>query len=627
MRFNKQILKSIIIDILLINLSVVLCYILRLGRNLPSIQDHLSIYFKMAIWVTFIKIFIFFIMGLYKPIWKYSGIDDIINGFLTMCVANGTIIIIIYILRDTNISNSMYSRVPRSIYFIAILVDFILIIGSRFSNRILDRFLNRDTKSNSQAYKIKNVMIIGAGEAGGLIIQELKNHRKRGLMPVCIIDDDISKKGLKLNGVPVVGSRSDISYFAMNKKIDEIIIAIPSIKKEALNLIVNECKKTNCDIKLIPAINQIQDFKGVSTLLLKKMRDVDIEDLLGRDQISLNNKETLSYIKDKVILITGGGGSIGSELCRQVSLCEPKQLIIVDIYENNVYDIQNELKMNYPNLDLKALIASVRDKETIFKIFEKYRPNIVFHAAAHKHVPLMESSPKEAIKNNVFGGLNVVQACDKYNVERFVQISTDKAVNPTNIMGASKRLCEMIVQTYAKISKTNFVAVRFGNVLGSNGSVIPLFKRQIAKGGPVTVTHPDIIRYFMTIPEAVQLVLEAGGMAKGGEIFVLDMGAPVKIDKLARDLIKLSGFEPDEDIKIVYTGLRPGEKLYEELLMSEEGINNTSHNKIYIAKPMNISLDELNSKLNILKEGLEGDDETLVEAIKKVVPTYKNMEI
>lgn len=613
MKINKRVLKMMCIDIVLINTAVIISYIMRLGKNLSI--EHIKFYMTMAIWVTLTKLIVFYVMGLYRPIWRYAGLDDTITVFTSSCVANGIIIISIYLLGLT--------QVPRSIYLIDTFVDFVLIIGSRFSRHILKRFLNNDIPFEDKT-KTKRAMIIGAGEAGGIVMQELRNHPKRGLVPICFIDDDISKKGRRLNGVPVVGTRNDIERFCVSKKIDQIIIAIPSIKKEALNAIVEECKKTRCEIKIVPFISQIQTVQGnVSDILLKRMRDVDIEDLLGRDEISLDNKNIAEYIKNKIVLVTGGGGSIGSELCRQISIYNPKQLIVLDIYENNIYDIQNELKTKFPNLNLIVLIASVRDKETIFKIFEKYKPNIVFHAAAHKHVPLMEDSPKEAVKNNVFGAVNVVQASDKYNVERFVQISTDKAVNPTNIMGATKRLCEMIVQTYAKISKTNFVAVRFGNVLGSNGSVIPLFKKQIAQGGPVTVTHPDIIRYFMTIPEAVQLVLEAGSMAKGGEIFVLDMGEPVKIDKLARDLIKLSGFEPDEDIKIVYTGLRPGEKLYEELLMAEEGIDKTFHNKIHIAKPMNITINELNEKLNILKKGLQGSNEDIIESIKLVVPTYK----
>lgn len=617
MKLNMRILKMMCIDIVLINIAVMISYIMRLGKNLSV--EHIKFYMTMAIWVTLIKLIIFYIMGLYRSIWRYAGLDDIVNVFIISCIANGIIIVAIYLLGLT--------QVPRSIYLIDTFVDFVLIIGSRFSKRIWNRFIGRDISFyHEKNFKLKKIMIVGAGEAGVMLIQELRNHPKRGLSPVCFIDDDVSKKGRKLNGIPVVGGRDEIYYNAIAKKIDQIIIAIPSIKKEDLSAIVDECKKTSCEIKIVPFVNQIESIQGdVSDILLKRMRNVDIEDLLGRDEVSLDKENMKKYIAGKIVMVTGGGGSIGSEICRQVASYNPKKLVILDIYENNIYDIQNELISKFKDLDIVALIASVRDRATIFNIFEKYSPEILFHAAAHKHVPLMENSPKEAVKNNVFGTLNIVQACDKYGVERFVQISTDKAVNPTNVMGATKRMCEMIVQTYAQISKTNFVAVRFGNVLGSNGSVIPLFKKQIAQGGPVTVTHPDIIRYFMTIPEAVQLVLEAGGMANGGEIFVLDMGEPVKIDKLARDLIRLSGFEPDEDIKIMYTGLRPGEKLYEELMMAEEGINNTSHNKIHIAKPMNITLDELNSKLKILSDGLKGSDEDLILSLQKAVPTYKKI--
>ncbi len=603
----------IFIDIILINISVLISYFMRFGKSLPLSQ--IEIYMNMAFFVTLNKLIVFYAMGLYKPIWKYAGLDDIITIFMSVCVANGIIIVFIYLLQLT--------QVPRSIYLIATLADFMFIMGSRFSKRIFNRFTNKDFSFYFNTKTVR-VMIIGGGEAGGLLIQELRNHPKRGLIPICIIDDNTDKRGRKLNGVPIVGTTSTITYFVKSKRIDQIIIAIPSIKKDALNHIVDECKKTKCQIKILPFVNQIQDLKGnVSDVLVKKMRDVDIEDLLGRDEIILNTDEIVKYIKDKIILVTGGGGSIGSELCRQIASYNPKLLIIIEIYENNVYDIQNELLLKYPSLNLKCLIASIRERETIFSIFEKYKPNIVFHAAAHKHVPLMEDSPKEAIKNNIFGTFNVVLASDKYHVERFIQISTDKAVNPTNVMGATKRVCEMIVQAYAKNSNTNFVAVRFGNVLGSNGSVIPVFKKQIAEGGPVRVTHPDIIRYFMTISEAVYLVLKAGSIAKGGEIFVLDMGEQVKIDKLARDLIKLSGFEPDEDIKIVYTGLRPGEKLYEELLMAEEGISKTDISKIHIAKPMNITLEELHQKFSILQEALTKTDEDIIEALQKVVSTYK----
>ena len=433
------------------------------------------------------------------------------------------------------------------------------------------------------------------------------------------MDDSQNKKGKRISGVKVVGNRYDIPDLVKEYEIDVIIIAIPTLETEEKTEIINICKKTTCKLQIIPGIYEI--IKGEATI--SRIKDVDVEDLLGRDPITLDNEGIKTYISNKVILVTGGGGSIGSELCRQIAVYNPKELIIFDIYENNAYDIQNELKYKYPNLKLTTLIGSVRDIDRLEEVFSEYKVNVVFHAAAHKHVPLMEDSPKEAIKNNVFGTLNVAKMASKYNVNRFVLISTDKAVNPTNIMGATKRLCEMIIQAMDKQSKTEFVAVRFGNVLGSNGSVIPLFKKQIANGGPVTVTHKKITRYFMLIPEAAQLVLQAGCFAKGGEIFVLDMGKPVKIYDLAYDLIKLSGFEPNVDIKIEVTGLRPGEKLYEELLMSEEGLKNTSHNKIYIGKPTFESMDVLQKKLDELRALLSEDDINIIkEKMTSIVPTY-----
>jgi len=610
MKPDKRILSIMAIDTVLINLAALTSYFMRFGKNISI--EQIKIYLSMAVMVTAIKLCVFFAMGIYRIMWKYAGIDDIVTVFSAVCIANGIIIVIIY-LRQIN-------QVPRSIYLICTLVDFVFIIGSRFSKYIIKHFINEE---NIFYPRGKRVMIIGAGEAGGLIIQQIRNNISY-LKPVCIIDDNKAKKGRRLNGVPVVGNRNDIVRICEKKKIEQIIIAIPSITKEQLSDIIEKCQSTKCELKIVPFIDQIQSL-GDSTAktLVDKIRNVDIEDLLGRDEIILENKGLEKYINNKTVMVTGGGGSIGSELCRQIARYKPKKLIILDIYENNAYDIQNELLVSCPDIQLETVIASIRDRKRIEELFEYYSPNIVFHAAAHKHVPLMESNPQEAVKNNVFGTLNLVRAAHEFSVEKFVQISTDKAVNPTNVMGATKRLCEMITQAYAKISKTSFVAVRFGNVLGSNGSVIPLFKKQIASGGPVRVTHPDIIRYFMTITEAVQLVLQAGAIAKGGEIFVLDMGKPVKIDKLARDLIRLSGFEPDKDIKIEYVGLRPGEKLYEELLMAEEGINKTSHDKIYIAKPMNISIDVLEQKLELLNNALNKSNEEMIEALKQAVPTYK----
>jgi FlaA1/EpsC-like NDP-sugar epimerase len=428
-------------------------------------------------------------------------------------------------------------------------------------------------------------------------------------------------KNMKLHGVPVVGNRYDIVRVAKEMNIDEIIIAIPSAPKKEINAIYSECSKTDCKVRILPSISHIIN----GNVSMKKVRDVELEDLLGREPVKLELNKIALYLKNKVVLVTGGGGSIGSELCRQIAAFLPKQLILLDFYENNAYDIQNELKFKYPDLNLTAVIANIREEQRIDNIFRQYRPDVVFHAAAHKHVPLMEENPIEAIKNNVFGTINVVKSADKYKTSKFILISTDKAVNPTNVMGATKRIAEMIIQATNRHSKTKFAAVRFGNVLGSNGSVIPLFKKQIVNGGPVTVTHPEVTRYFMTIPEAVQLVIQAGSMVIGGEVFVLDMGQPVKIYDLARNLIKLSGYKPDEDIEIVFTGLRPGEKLYEELLLEEEGLSTTRHNKIFVAKPIFTDLAMLKRELAILSELLLQDAEEVINYIPHIVPTYSRM--
>ena len=462
-------------------------------------------------------------------------------------------------------------------------------------------------------------MIIGAGEATNVIMREIQNSSYLANSNIaCIIDDDRRKVGKYIRGVKVIGTRDKIKEAAKLYDIDEIIFAIPSASNEVKRDILNICKETDCTLKILPGVYQMVD----GEINVNSIRNVDVLDLLGRDPIEVDIESIMGYVKDKVIMVTGGGGSIGSELCRQLVSHKPKQLIIFDIYENNAYDIQQELKRNYPELDLVVLIASVRNTKRMDLIFDKYRPEIVYHAAAHKHVPLMEDSPNEAVKNNVLGTWKVVQAADKYNVKRFVMISTDKAVNPTNIMGATKRICEMIIQTYNNRSKTEYVAVRFGNVLGSNGSVIPLFKKQIEAGGPVTVTHPDIIRYFMTIPEAVSLVLQAGAYAKGGEIFVLDMGEPVKIVDLARNLILLSGHKPDEDIQIVFTGLRPGEKLYEEMLMKEEGMQETANKLIHIGKPIQMDEEKFLKQLEEIKEHVVEEPDDIREWVQKMVPTY-----
>ncbi len=506
-----------------------------------------------------------------------------------------------------------------------VMITFVLLLAvmsliPRFSKRFLISIKYALTKGKKERVK---TMIVGGGSAGTMLIREMQTTDKIDYLPICVVDDDESKIGLEINNVKIVGSTKDIPKFAEKYYIDEIIIAVPSAPKSEVKRIYEICKETHCKVKTLPGIYQLVSGEASVSAL----RDVSILDLLGRDQVSVNLDEIMGYIEGQTVLVTGGGGSIGSELCRQIATHKPKQLIILDIYENNAYDIEQELKRKYPELNLLALIASVRDKGKMDDVFKKYRPDIVFNAAAHKHVPLMETSPNEAVKNNVFGTLNVARCADKYEAKTFVQISTDKAVNPTNVMGATKRICEMIIQTIGRHSKnTNFVAVRFGNVLGSNGSVIPLFEKQIAEGGPVTVTHKDIIRYFMTIPEAVALVLQAGAYAKGGQIFVLDMGEPVKIYDLAENLIRLSGLEPGVDIEIKCTGLRPGEKLYEERLMDEEGMQKTPNGLINIANPIKLDEDNLWNYLDELFKAAYEETPKMKELICKLVPTYKITE-
>ena len=504
--------------------------------------------------------------------------------------------------------------VPSSYYFLYMFLLISFIFASRFSYRFLRSLKHKQqNKNNSIA-----VMVVGAGEAGNAIIKEIVNSNFSTMVIRCIIDDDKGKWGRFIQGIKVVGGRDRIMECADIYNIDEIIVAMPSISRKELSEILDICKETNCKLRSLPGMYQLVN----GEVSVSKLRDVEVEDLLGRDPIEVDLNSILGYVQGKRILVTGGGGSIGSEICRQIASHKPSMLIIVDIYENSAYDIQQELLGTYPDLNLVVLIASVRNTNRMNWIFEHYKPEIVYHAAAHKHVPLMETSPNEAIKNNVFGTFKTAQAAAMNGVRRFVMISTDKAVNPTNIMGASKRICEMIIQTFNRHYDTEFVAVRFGNVLGSNGSVIPLFKKQIAAGGPVTVTDPNIIRYFMTIPEAVSLVLQAGAFAKGGEIFVLDMGKPVKILDLAKNLIRLSGYRVDEDIKIEFTGLRPGEKLYEELLMAEEGMKETSNKLIHIGKPIEINEEEFFVQLKHLKDASVSEDQDIREMVQQIVPTY-----
>ena len=560
-----------------------------------------------------ITIAIFILFKLYRSMWQYAGPLEAKNVVIASVLSSAAQYVGYYVI-SLKVGYNMF----RSFHLIYLIVFVYLILASRFIYRFLRMMKGKKIKKETA----KNIMIIGAGESCNMLIKEIVNSRYINGRVKCLIDDDRMKLGKYIQGIKVVGDRTTILHNARKFDIDEIIIALPSATRKQISEITNIAKETDCELKIVPGMYQLVN----GDVGVKSLRSVEVEDLLGREPIHVDTDSIMDYVRGKVVLVTGGGGSIGSELCRQIAGHIPKQLIILDIYENNAYEIKQELEHKYPRLNLVVLIGSVRNTNRMNSIFEKYRPNIVYHAAAHKHVPLMEDSPNEAIKNNVFGTLKTVQAADRYGTDRFVMISTDKAVNPTNIMGASKRICEMIIQTYNKRSETEFVAVRFGNVLGSNGSVIPLFKKQINRGGPVTVTHPDIIRYFMTIPEAVSLVIQAGLFAKGGEIFVLDMGEPVKILDLAENLIRLSGYTPYEDIKIEFTGLRPGEKLYEELLMDEEGMTDTANKMIHIGKPIELDEEEFLGQLDELKKALEKEPEDIRNMIKVIVPTYQPRE-
>ena len=595
-------------DVISIMASYMAALLLRFDlifSNIP--RGYLTGYiWSMPYWVI-ISIVVFYGMRLYHSIWMFAGIDEakrIVQSYMILLVFYGVGIL------------AMDLRMPRSYFLVGYVFSIMCTVGLRFGYRLLRSYL-RSTRSSVEA-ATDRVMIIGAGQAGKTLILEMKNSQHIKTKVCCVIDDNPNKKGRLLEGVPIVGNRYDIEEMVQEYGITRIVYAIPAASADDRKAILNICKQTGCKMQTVPGIYQLLN----EEVSVSRLRDVEITDLLGRAQVKVNNSEILQTLSDKVILVTGGGGSIGSELCRQIAASSPKMLIIFDIYENNAYTIQQELKRLYPDMKLITLIGSVRNTRRIDTVIETYRPDIVFHAAAHKHVPLMEDSPNEAIKNNVEGTYKTALAAAKHGVKKFVLISTDKAVNPTNIMGASKRLCEMIIQMMDRHSDTDFVAVRFGNVLGSNGSVIPLFKKQIAEGGPVTVTDKRMIRYFMTIPEAVSLILQASYYAHGGEIFVLDMGEPVKIDDMARNLIRLSGYVPDEDIKIVYTGLRPGEKLYEELLMDEEGITETENELIFIGKPIQMDDDDFMKKLKLLDEASRGESDRIKEIVAEIVPTY-----
>jgi FlaA1/EpsC-like NDP-sugar epimerase len=600
---TKQILL-VLLDIIFVNAAILAGYFLRFSWDIPKAD--LLIYYKSFAPITAIMLICFYFFRLYKSIWRYASIVEL--TYVIIAVSVGTFFSLIYGLLASY-------RLPLSVYLFMWALTLVSSGGIRFLRRLM---ASVEMFPSDVLKKSRRILIVGAGDAGAIVVKEMRKHPELGYIPVGYIDDDKSKKGGFIQGVPIIGGRVDIDEIVKNRDIDEILIALPSATNEERSEIIKICSETGVKLKTLPGIYELINGR----VSVSQIRDVEIEDLLGRDPVELNIDEIAGYVKGKRVLVTGGGGSIGSELCRQIAKFAPKKLLILDIYENGAYDLQMELNIKHPEIDKEVIIASVREKGRLEEIYETFRPEVVFHAAAHKHVPLMEANPKEAIKNNIIGTFNMAQCANKYGVQKFVLISTDKAVNPTNIMGATKRFCEMIIQSIDKVSKTEFVAVRFGNVLGSNGSVIPLFKRQIQSGGPITVTDPNINRYFMTIPEAAQLVIQAGAMARGGEIFILDMGKPVKIVDLARDLIKLSGLEPDKDIEIKFTGLRPGEKLYEELLMDEEGIQNTKHKKIFIGKPGKFEFDEVVEKIMKLQDTLECENEAVFTTMENFVPTY-----
>ena len=583
---------------------------LRYEFSIQDIRtDHLNGFLSSIGMWCLITVLVFAVFKLYNSIWAFVSTSEVfrIIGAYTVLAVIG----VATFHFDGNV-------IPRSSMVMGFVFSFCCTVGIRFAYRLYRTAL-RKISHMAHSRGVKNVMLIGAGDAGRALALEFVNSDFVRDHLACVIDDNPVKLNKRLCGAPIVGNRYDIPGAVKQFKIDKIIFAIPSCTAKVRKEILDICTTTGCEVQMLPGIFQMVN----GDVSVSKLRNVDPQDLLGRDPIKVNLEEIFDYVHGKTVLVTGGGGSIGSELCRQIASAKPEQLIIFEIYENSAYDIQMELKRTYPDLDLQVLIGSVRNTNRVDYVVGKYKPDLIFHAAAHKHVPLMEDSPNEAIKNNVFGTYKMAKAAAKYGVKRFVLISTDKAVNPTNIMGASKRLCEMVVQMMNRESKTEFVAVRFGNVLGSNGSVIPLFKKQIEAGGPVTVTHPEIIRYFMTIPEAVSLVLQAGYYARGGEIFILDMGEPVKIDTMARNMIRLSGYEPDVDIKVVYTGLRPGEKLYEELLMKEEGMQETANKLIHIGKPIEMDDEKFREQLSRLEKACKAEVTNMKDIVAEMVPTYK----
>lgn len=606
----SRIIALVLLDVISVLIASFAALYIRFDFKFQSIKDiYLQRWESILPWMIILTILIYFSWRLYKSVWRYASATELLN-IIGATTTAGLVQLLLCVVTNQGM--------PRSYYLLFWFLLTCCNCATRFSYRVL-RLINSKRRAMGHKNGV-NVMLIGAGAAGNAILKEIESSQYVNLKVKCIIDDGPGCHGKYMRGIPIVGGREKIMDAVGKYSIDEIIIAMPSVSNQIKREFIDICKETGCKLRTLPGMYQLIN----GDVSIAKLKDVDIEDLLGREPIRTNLDEVMGYVSNKVVMVTGGGGSIGSELCRQIASHNPKQLIIVDIYENNAYDIQQELRRRYPGLNLEVLIASVRNTKRMNRIFETYRPNVVYHAAAHKHVPLMEDSPNEAIKNNVMGTYKTAQAAAKYGTERFVLISTDKAVNPTNIMGASKRMCEMVIQMMNQKYATNFVAVRFGNVLGSNGSVIPLFKQQIAAGGPVTVTDPNIIRYFMTIPEAVSLVLQAGAYAKGGEIFVLDMGEPVKIVDLATNLIKLSGYKPGEDIEIKFTGLRPGEKMYEELLMNEEGLQKTENKMIFIGKPIDFDVEIFEKQLHELEEDARNERvEDIRRKVKEIVTTYQ----
>lgn len=609
-REKFRVLLLVILDILIIIAVSLLALLVRFEMHYSAIPyiyiERMVGYMPIHVGTT---ILLFYFCKMYQSLWRYASVQEVCYIILASMLSTGAQLLVMW---------NKGLRMPISYHILTFVFLVCFIVLERFAYRVFQFFSDKSSFAVMDKQPITKTMIIGAGESGRMILKEMTASKYLNNKVACIIDDDKNKIGKFLNGVPIVGGQETIVENVKKYGIGEIIVAIPSATAKEKKKILNLCQETNCPVRILPGVYQL--IKG--EVSISKLRNVEVEDLLGREQIRVDLDGIMGYVKDKIVLVTGGGGSIGSELCRQIVDNQPKQLIIVDIYENNAYEIQQELIRNYPNLNLVVLIASVRNTKRINDIILKYHPDIIYHAAAHKHVPLMENSPNEAIKNNVFGTYKTAKAAGEHGVKKFVLISTDKAVNPTNIMGASKRICEMIVQMLNRHYDTEFVAVRFGNVLGSNGSVIPLFKQQIQSGGPVTVTHPDIIRYFMTISEAVSLVLQAGAYAKGGEIFVLDMGEPVKILDLAKNLIRLSGYIPEEDIAIEFTGLRPGEKLFEELLMDEEGLKQTENELIHIGKPIEFDESVFIEELQTLEKAVVDETQDVRTMVQKIVPTY-----